>query len=321
MTSEPLNALCYLDEKPCITISHDFESQATVNIYDELRNQLLFSGSLWPDFKSKLIIDLVPEIKDLYTPVLPGRAAALQQNFVLLKYKDEEDSQYLRSTINLFSQDAFSRMSDADELTVPEDYLLPISYISTDMINQAYISTRNGMLPISELLPVDNVNSERGIYSLIRPISEFKLFAGDVFRIVIARDGDFTYSPYYNVTGWQMEQYLFYNRLGGWDNIAMSGRRTVAPTYEFANGRKSGVRSRSSAQMDRKYKQNSGGMSLRSALALAQLLESPAIFHLVNGQWKRIVIDAADVAVQTDDYLHSLSFTYLYATDSNTIEL
>lgn len=311
----------FLDKNPKIYISADPESSMYVYIYDDLRKKLIFEGRLWPDFNGSLVIDLTPEIKNAYTPVLPGAVAALQQNYIYLKYRDEDDAEgvYHYSTVNLFSIDALERMSDADELVVPENFILPISYVQKDLIDMAYIATRNGRIDIKDLCPAGN--NEEGVFSSLKPINSLNLLPGEKFRVVIVRDGDAVYSPYYSVTSLDMEQYLFYNRLGGWDNIAMSGRRSIIPEYEFGRGRKDGKSVQTSAAVTRKYKQNSGGLTRQSASALAQLLESPAIYHLVNGDWQKIVIDAAEITIESDAHIHSISFNYIYSDDTNKFRL
>lgn len=321
MIAQELKAISFLDENPQIHISTNPENRPDVYIYDDLRKKLIFEGGLWPDFNGSLVIDLVPEIKDAYTPVLPGEAAALQQNYIYLKFRDEDDGVgvYHYGTVNLFSIDALERMSDADELVVPENFILPVSYVQIDSIGMAYIATRNGMIDIKELCPAGN-NTE-GVFSFLRPIKSLNLLPGEKFRVVIVRDGNPVCSPYYSVTSRDMEQYLFYNRLGGWDNIAMSGRLSIIPEYEFGRGSKDGKSVQTSAAVTRKYKQNSGGLTRQSASALAQLLESPAIYHLVNGTWQKIVIDAADITIESDAHIHSISFNYVYSDDSNKFRL
>lgn len=321
MIAQELKAISFLDENPQIHISTNPENRPDVYIYDDLRKKLIFEGGLWPDFNGSLVIDLVPEIKDVYTPVLPGEAAALQQNYIYLKFRDEDDGVgvYHHGTVNLFSIDALERMSDADELVVPENFILPVSYVQIDSIGMAYIATRNGMIDIKALCPAGN--NEEGVLSFLRPIKSLNLLPGEKFRVVIVRDGNPVYSPYYSVTSRDMEQYLFYNRLGGWDNIAMSGRLSIVPEYEFGRGSKDGKSVQTSAAVTRKYKQNSGGLTRQSASALAQLLESPAIYHLVNGTWQKIVIDAADITIESDAHIHSISFNYVYSDDSNKFRL
>lgn len=313
MIAQELKAISFLDENPQIHISTEPENRPDVYIYDDLRKNLIFEGGLWPDFNGSLVIDLAPEIKNAYIPVLPGAAAALQQNYIYLKFRDEDDDPgvYHYGTVNLFSIDALERMSDADELVVPESFILPVSYVQIDTINDAYIATRNGMIDIKELCPVGN--NEEGVFSFLKPIKSLNLLPGEKFRVIIVRDGEAVYSPYYSVTPRDMEQYLFYNRLGGWDNIAMSGRLSIVPEYEFGRGRKDGKSVQTSAAVTRKYKQNSGGLTRQSASALAQLLESPAIYHLVNGEWQKIVIDAVEITIESDAHIHSISFNYVYS--------
>ncbi|MGM9767467.1 MAG: hypothetical protein ACI3Z0_03250 [Candidatus Cryptobacteroides sp.] len=322
MIDQELKDISYIDESPRIIIRTEPENSPYVYIYDSLRNVVLFEGSLWPDFSGRLEIELVPEIKDSYSPELPGSVASLLKNYITLKYRDEddEDGSYHYGSVNLFSKDALEIMSDADELNVPENYILPISYVHTDIVNQAYIATRSGMIDITEFCPYDS-DRPLGIISFLRSIKDFNLLPGETFRVVVYCDGDPVYSPFYTIVRPSMEQFLFYNRLGGWDNIAMSGRCTVAPEYEFSNGIKNGRRAQTSVKNTRKYKQNSGSLTMKSAIALAQLLESPAVYHLVDGAWKPVVIDAVEANIEKDADLHSITFTYMYSDDNNKFSL
>ncbi len=317
MITQELDNISFLDDNPKIHIRTEPENRPNVYIYDDLRKKLIFEGQLYPDFRGSLVIDLVPEIKDAYTPILPNAGAVLQQNFVRIKFRDEddEDGVYHYGTVNLFSRDALERMSDADELIVPANYLLPISYIQIDTINEASIITRDGRINISDICTAGDANDE-GVFCLIRSIKSFNLLPGERFRILIGRDGEPVYSPFYRICARDMEQYLFYNRLGGWDNIAMSGRRSIIPEYEFGRGNKDGMVARTSVSVTRKYKQNSGGLTQKSASALAQLLESPAIYHLVDDTWQQIVIDAAEINIDSDANIHSISFNYVYTNNS-----
>lgn len=322
MTIVDLPLVSFIDENPKIQINTEPENRPYVYIYDDTRKSLIFEGELWPDFSGNLVIDLVPEIKDAYIPVLPGASAVFQQNFIRLKFRAEDDDPdvYHYGTICLFSKDVQERMSDADELVVPDDYLLPISFTKRNSFEQAYIATRQGMINIKPLL-IPSPGDTLGVASLIRPIKSLNILPGEKFRIVIFCGGHPVFSPYYNVSSQEMEQYLFYNRLGGWDNIAMSGRRTIAPTYEFGVGLKGGNRVQTSATVSKKYKQNSGGLTKQSASALAQLLESPAIYHLVDGLWQQIVIDTAELSIESDASIHSISFNYVYSEDTNKYRL
>ncbi len=314
MTIEQLPEISYIDENPTIRINTEPENRLHVRIVDEVRNSVLFDGSLWPDFSGNLNIELAPLVSELWDPVEPAPFMALQRNFANLRisFPDEHESD-LTTCVNLFSRDGLNRMSDADELTVPADYWLPISYPAADHVNKAFILCRGSSINLMELM-IYTDDIEKGMCAALVNIERSGLRPGDVFRVLIDNDtSSECYSPYYRVCGVDMQQYLFYNRLGGWDNIAMSGSRSLVPEYDLVNAMTGTALSQATKRVTRKYQQSSGWMTYKSAVALAELMESPAVFHLCDGYWRRIVIDDAKVAIDNQASIHSISFNYLYS--------
>lgn len=298
-----------------LVIETEPENRPEVSIFELQRQKTLFSGALWPDFSGRLEIDLKPLVKDLFVPSLPSSVATIQRNYASLKMKSEDDDQYTYAEVNLFSEDSLTRMSDADELEVPKNYVLPISYADDDTFDSAVIETRSGEIGIMDLIS-EGSGDNLGRFTMMLGIGSLQLGGDDTFRIRIssAITPDLR-SPVYHITSREMEQYLFYNRLGGWDNIAMGGRRTFAPEMEFSSHIESGVRKPTLCKATRQYVQNSGWMTLASAEALSRLLASPAIYHLSGGVWRGIVITASDITIESDASQHSLSFTYRYSEE------
>lgn len=128
-TSYP--GISWLPKLTPLEINTEPENRPEVSIYELLRQQSLFVGKLWPDFSGTLLIDLKPLIKDLFVPSVPSEVPANQTNYVSLKMRSDDDAadKYVYADVNLFSEDSLSRMSDADELTVPEDYILSLIHI------------------------------------------------------------------------------------------------------------------------------------------------------------------------------------------------
>ena len=302
--------------EPLVVVTEP-EDRPEVSIYELRKGVSLFRGELWPDFSGKLEIDLKPLLKGMFMPALPSAEAALQKNFASLKMRDENDGEgvYTYADVNLFSEDSMSRMSDADELWVPADYRLPISYPDDDTFVSAVIETRSGEIDIMDRI-VEGSGDNMGRFSMLCALDSFGLGGDDTFRVRIASSfSPSLTSPVYHVVPQAMEQYLFYNRLGGWDNIAMSGRRTVSPEMEFSSHLESGRRVQTGCKMTRQYVQNSGWMTFASAQALATLLSSPAVYHLVGDAWRQIVVTACEVSLEGDASQHSVSFTYRYSEE------
>lgn len=304
-------AYSWIDDLPLLTIHGEPEGKYGVKITDN-KGDVLFAGNLWPDFNATLQIDLEPVIRDLYTPELPSSVVKRLKNYTILNIEDVDYDDTATAKINLFSEDSEIYMSDADELLVPMDYRLPINYADTGDITEAYLVTRSERI---DLMNYIKHSSERlGIWSVLLPISRFNLTPGTVFHVILESDENGTISsPVYKVTAQEMEQYLFYNRLGGWDNIPMSGRRTIAPSFEFSHHLSGGNLQQSPGKATIKYQQSSGWLTRTTTAALMKLLESKAIYHLVNGWWRQIVLDNADGSVESDASLQGLNFTYLYS--------
>lgn len=172
-----------------LEINTEPENRPEVSIYELLRQQSLFVGKLWPDFSGRLVIDLKPLIKDLFVPSVPSEVPANQTNYVSLKMRSDDDAadKYVYADVNLFSEDSLSRMSDADELTVPEDYILPIAYPDDDAIMSAFIETRSGKIDIKDSI-VFGSGDCTGQYAMLKPISALHLAGDDTFRVRISTD-------------------------------------------------------------------------------------------------------------------------------------
>lgn len=315
MIQSKFPSISWLPSLDPLVVTSEPEDKPEVSIYERKRESSLFSGKLWPDFSGRLEIDLKPLIKDLFVPSVPSEVAAHQDNFVSLRMRDanDDDGVYTDADVNLYSEDSRARMSDADNLRVPAGYRLPICYPDDDSIGSAVIETRSGEIDIMDSI-VAGSGDNLGMFAMIRGLDTFHLGGDDTFRVRISTDfSPSLYSPVYRIVAHEMEQYLFYNRLGGWDNIAMGGRRTEAPEMEFSSRLESGKRMTAGCKVTPQYVQNSGWMTLVSARALARLLSSPAVFHLVGQEWRRIVVTACEVSLESDSSQHSISFTYRYS--------
>ena len=310
-------AYSWIDNLPPLKISGEPEGKYGVKISDN-NGTILFSGNIWPDFNALLQIDLEPVIRDLYTPVRPASLSRRSENYVILNIEDINYEDSVTAKINLFSEDSEYLMSDADELVIPTNYYLPINYPDTGDITEAYIVTRSQRIDLMSY--INRSNNRLGIWSVLLPVSRFNFLPGTVFQVVIeSEENGSIMSPVYHVCNKDMEQYLFYNRLGGWDNIAMQGRRTITPSWEFSHHLSGGLLKQSPGKATRKYQQSSGWLTRQSTAALMQLLESKAIYHFINGAWRQVAIDNANGSIESDASLQALTFTYMYSDNKKYI--
>ena len=314
----------FLSNLPKVLIDCEPEASPEVRITELTSGTTLFHGKLWPNFQGELEIDLKPLIKDFFQPKFPNPrrdTAFYTKNFVHLKIEDLEYDYDATIYVNLFSGDSLNYMSDIDEMAIPaSDYDLPISWPNEPGLAVAKIISQKGEDDsLGHVLQYASLEPRRGRNNAM--LSSVYQDSSSPFYIYIPYDGDDCCSPVYHVEPGEYEQYLFYNRHGSWDNVAMRGRRTICPEMDFSTARQSGLWVKGDSEVIKKYTQDSGYMSKKTIAALMLLMESPCIYHRRYGTWQKIVIDECTPSLNSDDTLHSLSFTYRYSEDSETYEI
>lgn len=318
------NHTYFLTNLPKVLIDGEPEASIEVRITELTSGTRLFHGKLWPDFRAQLEIDLKPLIKDFFKPEYPfppKNTAFYTKNFIQLQIEDLSYDDDITIYVNLFAGDSLYGMSDIDEMAIPASgYDLPISWPNESGLAFAkVISQKEEDDGLGHILNYNSLYPGKGRnHAMLNSIYQD---SSSPFYIHISCTDEDCCSPVYHVEPGEYEQYLFYNRYGSWDNVAMRGRRTICPEMEFTTALQSGSWVKGDSEVIKKYTQDSGYMSKKTIAALMLLMESPAIYHKRHGTWKKIVVDECTPTLNSDDTLHSLSFTYRYSEDSETYEI
>lgn len=314
------NATYFLPNLPMLVLDGEPAAVFEVRLTNTKNGDVLFHGRLWPDWNGRLEIDLKPIIKDCYVPsfVFDDRANYIY-NYISLKIEEFEYGDEISINVNLFSQRSLESMSDIDEMNVPSDYYIPVGYPDLEILYGCIKSNREDDEDIMHELQTNA--SGLGCNYFFLKASDWAP-SPEAFYVQIDHEDGSCLSPIYHIVEGAFEQYVFYNRLGTWDNIAMNGRRTLSPEMEFSNASLGGKRRKGVSAISRKYTQNSGNLTRKTAAALMSLMDSPAIYHLTADKtWRKIIIEDCTPVINSDDSLHNLSFTYQYSEDRETYEI
>ncbi len=278
---------------------------------------VLVNESYWPDFNGMVTLDISDVVSQGLSLDLPDIGQDLQQpsiyNVFNIDINDGEVSGAF--TVNGFSKDAASRMSDIDYLRVPSDYVVPLSLPN--------LCKRSGIrLRISSAgdVDIDGLATDAtglGCVSHFLDLASLDdVVPGVRFAVNLDCGGNVVSSPVYEVLNGKFEQYLFANRYGGFDNIPMDGQLMFVPEMSFESGLYDGSVQQVESDAVYQYSQNSGYMSRKVMELAGELLCSPQIYHWVDGEFRPIVIIESTLQSASQDDLHSFSFKYKYADGS-----
>lgn len=224
-------------------------------------------------------------------------------------------------TLNAFSKDARSIISDMDYMAVPDDARLMVNFHSTGYYEKAVVSMETADGKSQDIYTIQETGGldSGGIYSLCFNVSDLPVDR-QPFRIAVAIYGGTgivqkMYSCIYECVAGDFQQYIFSGRLGGYVSFPMSGSLEMKTENEYENAdygqNIDKVHSTHSVLMS----QYSGGLTKKAAAVLADLLASNCAYHLVNGEWRRIVIEEAETTIVGEDSLQFCSFKFRYVED------
>ncbi len=276
-----------------------------------------FSESYLGDFDDKVIIDLRTLISGDFSYSIPEVGTEIRQSSAKRRYSVAVTSPAGASrtvTLDVFacSEQAEEAVTDIDMMRIPEDYILPLSCLSDGAHSGVDFILSDGTTQTVEYLA--GTTGEKAIISRLMRLSATPAAASNSFRVKLR--GRDIYSPQYKVCKGSFEQYLFLNRFGCFDNIAMSGNLDLQADTSHELGTLGGKDIQKDSRSTKKWLQHSGYMSMKTVEAFASLICSSLIYHLKDGAWKRIVIVESDVQASLAEDLHSFSFKYKY-TDSD----
>lgn len=320
LQTDIIGEVLFFYELPQIEISHHETTPLQVKISTDDRGTLL-DETYWSDFNQKIFIDIKDLVANELSHDIPVIGAAAQSTSIFkvfhISIGDEDLGCF---TVNGFSSAAAHKISDIDTLRIPEDYRLPLS-----LFNNAATYALEYMFPTGYAADENHIladSSGVGMVTKMIDIAQSPAAGKGKFQIRITSEDSTLYSPIFSVVGGKFEQYLFANRYGGFDNIAMDGALEFAPNMSFESGAYSSKNEQVSAESEYIYTQNSGYLSHRVMELMSELLCCSQIYHLdENGEFRRIVILDSDLHSKSNEQLHSFSFRYKYAEDVRPLSL
>lgn len=317
-----IGKVLYFHEMGPITVSGNIETPIHIHLSSD--DGQILDESYWPGFDGTVSIDLVEIVSPMFRLSIPKTDEdTLQSEIAKVFHINLNQGEIVGSfTINGFSKDAKTRISDIDSLRIPSDYRLPLT------LHNFTSRTGIGIQPSdSELFYINGLEtSASGVGAVSRMVEIDKiaeLSGQKSFHIVLECYSQPIYSPIFEICNGDFEQYLFMNRYGGFDNIPMDGQREFQPDMSFESGLFGNTNQQVEASAEYVYSQNSGFVS-RTILELAgELLCSPQIYHLdkKSGEFRPIIITESTLASKSKDSLHSFSFKYKYADGSRPATL
>lgn len=277
-----------------------------------------FTESYTADFDNTVTVDLKPIVAGGFSFAVPDIGEEIVQKGAEAAWKlsvavGSEPPVVLSLKIFGCSGDAARLVSDIDMMYIPQDYILPLSLYKTD--------ASDGVVFFASLDPVEMPHWIEGTGSpaVITRLVHLKDTPAAKERHFVVQLVPGVYSPEYAVRPGDFEQYLFLNRLGGFDNIAMSGSLSLQTETDHEVGEYEGREVQGESTVKRIWQQNSGYVSAKCVEAFSSLVCSGQIYHLEDGRWKRIVVTESDVQYDRSEDLHSFSFKYMHSESRATI--
>jgi len=333
----------YFDELKDLAIPATSYAQVTIQVNDAdvLDNiyQPGFDGMIHLDLQ-----ELIREHSGIFLPTaIPGSdlfdgngdlmqkhahiSLVITANFPLL-------AQAARYSFGVFAfdKDAAKRMTDIDRMSIPEDYLMPLSLHLTSLmhanpITTAFLEDTAHRIRLNSGHPGEDREDMGDIFLVARdiPVAAIPYRKDTPFRITrynrprqvgrpVVNGNQTLYSPVFTVVNGQFEQYLFLNKYGHYDNIAMSGALTFTPEYDIENAHRSYVIDRVKGVKNNLWTQNTGPLSKTTMNVLSELLLSPFIYRYVPGEsLRRIVIESPTLTISNRQSINTATFSWRYA--------
>lgn len=306
----------YLPDESTLILVADNKLPVTVRLYNQDTKELIVEEIFHPDNNLEISLDFKEVLEGMLKTILPNdldtaiEQKELEMNLWLISADGDLSFYFVARNIRSSYR---TKMTDIDLLRVPCDYIQPIS--APGGMYGCSIELRN---PFGNL--VEEIPKAIPASPLIRTIfHRISSLPGTIRSVVVDPDGkEIVKSPILNVCQGSFEQYLFANKYGGFDNIPMDGVLTFTAHHQFKT-----LKSPSTGKtipignnVDKEYTQHSGNLTRVCVNVLCDLLTSRQIYHLVNEEWKQIVITQCSVSHKSTESLHSITFSYKYCKQS-----
>lgn len=280
-------------------------------ILSETDGDVILDELHYANFDGKIHLDLADILKGYSSDFLPTGNWEGNEAFCLDLTLTVGVNSY-QFTFNAASKESRSKLSDIDFLFIPEGISIPVSILcNQDQGVKVFIESSAGRNLISEHTFTDIVS---GQYCRTFDISTLPTGAGP-FQFICEISGHTTFevrSPMYKILPGEYQLYLFRNRFGALELFPMRGSLEFSPTFRFESGSNGRLHKNTSTECDDILRQNSGNITRKASQVLASFLKEGHAYHLVDGEWKRIVIEEASVITKSSDTTHRQSFSFRY---------
>ena len=280
-------------------------------ILSETDGDVILDELHYANFDGKIHLDLADILKGYSSDFLPTGNWEGNEAFCLDLTLTVGVNSY-QFTFNAASKESRSKLSDIDFLFIPEGISIPVSILcNQDQGVKVFIESSAGRNLISEHTFTDIVS---GQYCRTFDISTLPTGAGP-FQFICEISGHTTFevrSPMYKILPGEYQLYLFRNRFGALELFPMRGSLEFSPTFRFESGSNGRLHKNTSTECDDILRQNSGNITRKASQVLASFLKEGHAYHLVGGEWKRIVIEEASVITKSSDTTHRQSFSFRY---------
>lgn len=288
-------------------------------IEDETVSEVILDETYYGDFDGLINLDYRDVVSRRIVPVYPTLETAPLSpedsgGYVDLSLSFSGDIK--KFSANGFSSDAKNRISDIDYLAIPEKCQIFLNlYAGWDSFSISLIS---GSRTCELIKQPESVSNGKGFYAYLFN-AEYLNTHGAPFQFIVkaVKSGVETIlkSCVYQCFSRRFEQFVFSGRLGGYVSFPMGGTLELAPEYEITSETFHDRIGKVSGQESLVLKMNTGGLTMKSAAVLSELLLSDYIFHRVGEEWKRIVIDSPEMSFRSSDSLQFGNFSFKYADE------
>lgn len=304
------NAYIYLEDARSLAVTGSLSSPKRI-ILSETDGASILDELHYANFDGQIVLDIADILAAYTAPCLPGEGWEDSEDICLPMTFTIGDTSYPFHFLAL-SADSQLQMTDIDMIHIPYGMSIPVSVFShQDSECQIFLETSAGRVLVDEyLFPEDftGISCRRLAPSLL-PADYVP------FRLVCKVTGTTTTertSPLYVPTSEDFQLYLFRNRFGALEIFPMRGALEFAPAFKFESGKNGRSYKGLTAERDDLLRQYSGNLTCGASRALASFLKDGYAYHLVDGEWRRIVIEEASIVTKTSEAAHRQSFSFRY---------
>lgn len=304
--------ILYLEDMDGLTLTGSISDPTRVTLLTQGGDTIL-STIHYADFSGLITLDLAKIIKDQVFPRHPDDEwwSSDEQTLKLtFRIATSTYAQTYDFELNTFSRDALSMMTDIDALDVPMDgmFPLPVTVHTTSAIETAFRETARAQIEV-----FSEVCEYMGRGQSMKTTYLDTLHDTEPFRLLVkGESGRELRSPVYTPRPGKFEIFTFRNRFGAMEIFPMSGDLLLEPEYKFEIMKMGKLTGSTLNSESVTLTQFSGPLTRKASRVLSEMLAEGYAFHLVNGDWKRIIITEAKISLRRSDTLHKQSFSFRY---------